>query len=187
LGSHLDSIAAAINHPSNEIDGMSSSGHESRNPDSPSRCQYYHKERSPTNPNEPFRDIPIPPLPTIVMPTSGLSSPMTTPLQSPAQFDQFPDNLQLRDDEEYDSERDYEDDRLRIQASQYPRLLEQQIKRQAQEARYKRNTQFARLYSIAQMPKMKKKIQLILSKKDIPQSQKVDCIASLLRMHQDDS
>jgi len=119
------------------------------------------------------------------MPTSGLSSPMTTPLHSPAQFDQLPDNLQLREDEEYDSDRDYDDDRQHASSSQYPRLLEQQIKSKAQEAR-NRNTQFARLYAIAQTPKMKKKIQLILSKKDIPQSQKVDCIASLLRMHQDD-
>jgi len=88
---------------------------------------------------------------------------MTTPLHSPAQFDQLPDNLQLRDEEEYDSDRDYDDD-SHPSAAQYPRLLEQQIKNKAQEAR-NRNTQFARLYALAQTPKMKKKFNLFFLKK----------------------
>jgi len=62
--------------------------------------------------------------------------------------------------------------------------LKKQIREQAEKTAREngKNKQFERLYQLALHPSMKKKIEAILFRKDIPKSQKVDCIASLLRM-----
>jgi len=87
------------------------------------------------------------------------------------------DNLNGENDDEFD-------DRVRIDQSEVPKLLDIQIREQAEKTAQEngKNKQFAKLYSLALQPAMKKKIEMILFRKDIPKSQKVDCIASLLRM-----
>lgn len=51
---------------------------------------------SPYSQPHPVRDIAIPPVPTVMMSTSDLSSPMNTPLQAPSQFGFHGDELLLK-------------------------------------------------------------------------------------------
>jgi hypothetical protein len=61
--------------------------------------------------------------------------------------------------------------------------LSKQIRKHAQDAsQNKGNSQFTKLYSIAQAPTVNKKIEFILARTDIGEAQKVEFIASLLRI-----
>lgn len=138
-----------------------------------------------------FHDVNVPPVPTVMMPTSGLSSPMTTPMQSPANAANFEflgaNDLHLKDDgltSQAQWSESYSASLPHVPSDQYPQLLQDQIRKQAKAASVdKANSQFARLYKMAQTPKISKKIQAILAKKDMQQVEKVEAIASLLRVH----
>jgi len=108
----------------------------------------------------------LPPVPTVMMPTSLLSSPMTTPLQVPSQFELLPDQLELQD----------EDDNY---IPEPQTSLQNEVKKQSLLAKRK-ETEFSILYALAQTPKMKKRIAAILNEKDTNQTQKVTGIANLL-------
>jgi hypothetical protein len=121
---------------------------------------YDSRHRQPHHMEMHYGDVQIPPMQTVVMPTHLLSSPIHTPLQMPGHPEHFPEVLALGGDYE---------ERPPISSQEYSRLLERQISYQSSRET-STNPQFSKLYHIAQMPKMKKKIQLILSKKDIPKS-----------------
>jgi hypothetical protein len=126
--------------------------------------------------NEPFQ---LPTFSPMITPTTDISSPMPTPLHVPMQFGDFP-GMSHELLQPLDSAVDLQ----RVPASEYPALLAREIRKQAKQASQdQNNSQFAHLYSIAQAPRVRKKIQLILARTDISQDQKVECIAQILRHH----
>eukprot|EP00808_Paulinella_micropora_P030991 g78625.t1 len=131
---------------------------------SSSSSSFYETRRPSSQPSTEsfYSDIQVPPVPTVVMPTSQLSSPMSTPIHAPGHTELIPEALSLVGDY---------DERPPVSSREYSRLLEEQMSRQAAQEDSS-NPQFSRLYSIAQTPEMKKKIQIILSKKDIPKTRK---------------
>jgi len=142
------------------------------------------------------RDVSVPPVPTVMMPTSGLSSPMTTPIQMPTQFEFLPENLQLRDEEHSDSDQcmyQGSDDCYQRNGSatppvQYPNAeLITHIKRHAYQAVVNgHQTPFGVMYQLYQHnSNINKEITVLLQRQDLQQPHKVEAIANILRASQE--
>lgn len=153
------------------------------------------------------RDVPVPPVPTVMMSTSELSSPMNTPLQAPSHLGFQGDELILKGDsdgaDEFDASRhrfvssnyhSEEEGPLPYSPPQAPssppspsvHYLTATVRKHARAAREAVNsgftTPFARMYNQwNHNQELNKKVQMTIGRPDLTTSQQVKTIAQMLR------
>jgi len=117
-------------------------------------------------------------VPVLKISTNDIPSPLGTPLSSPKRND-----FELDEMETFGEDLPIVKERQRVSSSQLPNLLDRQLQTAAQKLRQgkPKNQQFELLYQVALQPRIKKKIQMLLFRTDLSKTQKIDCIASLLR------